>query len=102
MAIMVHFTSSPVTEVWGNGCFISLPMSNVLPSEQHLCASTAEVADKLADWKERVKATGKPAVVCCFKAHRQPAGARKPAGFDKVTRGHCLLNANAAKQREVA
>jgi hypothetical protein len=102
MTILVYYHSSPVTEVHSSGFFTSLPMSSILPPEQHLASSLAEVQAQFEDWKARVKATGKPAVVGFFKAHRQAKGARAPAGFDKFSKKHALLNVDKLAQQEAA
>jgi hypothetical protein len=104
MTILVYYHSSPVTEVHSSGFFTSLPMSSVLPPEEHLASSLADVKAQFEDWKARVKATGKPAVVGFFKAHRQEQakGARAPAGFDKFSKQHALLNVDKLAQQEVA
>jgi hypothetical protein len=87
MTINVTFYSSPVIEVFRQG-FKALPMSNVVPGKNMLCSNLQEVQEHLAAYVEEVRATGKPAVVGFYKAHRQGPGARKPAGFDALGRKH--------------
>jgi hypothetical protein len=101
MTINVTFYSSPVIEVFRQG-FKALPMSNVVPGKNMLCSNLQEVQEHLAAYVEEVRATGKPAVVGFYKAHRQGPGARKPAGFDALGRKHTLLNTASVQRKEEA
>jgi hypothetical protein len=101
MAINVTFYSSQVLEVFRQG-FTALPMRNVVPGKNVLCGNLQEVQEHLAAYVEEVRATGQPAVVGFYKAHRQGPGARKPAGFDALGRKHTLLNTAGVQRKEEA